>query len=38
MAKSLEDTAFYRHHRLIALNEVGGSPAVGAISVADFKP
>ena len=22
MAKSLEDTAFYRHHRLLALNEV----------------
>jgi (1->4)-alpha-D-glucan 1-alpha-D-glucosylmutase len=36
MAKSMEDTAFYRHHRLIALNEVGGSPAAGAISVADF--
>jgi (1->4)-alpha-D-glucan 1-alpha-D-glucosylmutase len=36
MAKSLEDTAFYRYHRLIALNEVGGSPAAGAISVADF--
>lgn len=26
MAKSLEDTAFYRWHRLIALNEVGGEP------------
>lgn len=26
MAKSVEDTAFYRHHRLIALNEVGGDP------------
>jgi (1->4)-alpha-D-glucan 1-alpha-D-glucosylmutase len=36
MAKSLEDTAFYRYHRLIALNEVGGSPAAGAITVADF--
>jgi (1->4)-alpha-D-glucan 1-alpha-D-glucosylmutase len=36
MAKSLEDTAFYRYHRLIALNEVGGNPAAGAVSVADF--
>ena len=27
MAKSLEDTAFYRYHRLLALNEVGGDPA-----------
>ncbi len=26
MAKSLEDTAFYRYHRLLALNEVGGDP------------
>ena len=26
MAKGLEDTAFYRYHRLIALNEVGGDP------------
>jgi (1->4)-alpha-D-glucan 1-alpha-D-glucosylmutase len=26
MAKGLEDTAFYRWHRLIALNEVGGDP------------
>jgi (1->4)-alpha-D-glucan 1-alpha-D-glucosylmutase len=36
MAKSLEDTAFYRYHRLIALNEVGGNPATGALAVADF--
>jgi (1->4)-alpha-D-glucan 1-alpha-D-glucosylmutase len=36
MAKSLEDTAFYRYHRLLALNEVGGDPAAGALSVADF--
>jgi (1->4)-alpha-D-glucan 1-alpha-D-glucosylmutase len=36
MAKSLEDTAFYRYHRLIALNEVGGNPAAGAIGVAEF--
>jgi len=36
MAKSLEDTAFYRYHRLLALNEVGGDPAAGALSVGDF--
>ena len=36
MAKSLEDTAFYRYHRLLALNEVGGDPASGAVPVADF--
>jgi glycogen operon protein len=27
MAKAVEDTAFYRYHRLVCLNEVGGSPA-----------
>ena len=32
MAKSLEDTAFYRFHRLLALNEVGGDPAATALS------
>ena len=32
MAKSLEDTAFYRYHRLLALNEVGGDPAAAALS------
>lgn len=26
MAKAVEDTAFYRYHRLISANEVGGSP------------
>lgn len=26
MAKAIEDTAFFRYNRLIALNEVGGSP------------
>jgi (1->4)-alpha-D-glucan 1-alpha-D-glucosylmutase len=36
MAKSLEDTAFYRYHRLLALNEVGGDPAASALSVAEF--
>ncbi|HEY8495181.1 MAG TPA: malto-oligosyltrehalose synthase [Myxococcota bacterium] len=25
-AKAVEDTAFYRHHRLVSLNEVGGDP------------
>ncbi|MGH2688700.1 MAG: malto-oligosyltrehalose synthase, partial [Actinomycetota bacterium] len=28
MAKGVEDTAFYRYHRLISLNEVGGNPDV----------
>jgi (1->4)-alpha-D-glucan 1-alpha-D-glucosylmutase len=32
MAKSLEDTAFYRDHRLLALNEVGGRPDAPALS------
>ena len=36
MAKSLEDTAFYRTHRLIALNEVGGEPAACALSASAF--
>ncbi len=36
MAKSLEDTVFYRFHRLIALNEVGGSPAASGLAVDDF--
>jgi (1->4)-alpha-D-glucan 1-alpha-D-glucosylmutase len=36
MAKSLEDTAIYRYHRCLALNEVGGNPAAGALSVDDF--
>jgi (1->4)-alpha-D-glucan 1-alpha-D-glucosylmutase len=36
MAKSLEDTAFYRYHRLLALNEVGGEPSAKAMSIADF--
>jgi isoamylase len=26
MAKAVEDTAFYRYHRLLCLNEVGGHP------------
>lgn len=36
MAKSLEDTAFYRYHRLLALNEVGGDPAAPELPVAAF--
>src|SRR5215510_10567704 len=36
MAKSLEDTALYRFHRLLALNEVGGNPAADGLSVASF--
>jgi (1->4)-alpha-D-glucan 1-alpha-D-glucosylmutase len=36
MAKSLEDTAFYRYHRLLALNEVGGDPAAGMLGVETF--
>lgn len=36
MAKSLEDTTFYRYHRLLALNEVGGDPAAGALPANRF--
>ncbi len=36
MAKSLEDTTFYRYHRLLALNEVGGDPAASAIAPEKF--
>lgn len=36
MAKSLEDTAFYRYHRLLALNEVGGDPAATALPLPEF--
>jgi (1->4)-alpha-D-glucan 1-alpha-D-glucosylmutase len=36
MAKSLEDTTFYRYHRLLALNEVGGDPAARALSIDAF--
>jgi (1->4)-alpha-D-glucan 1-alpha-D-glucosylmutase len=36
MAKSLEDTAFYRYHRLLALNEVGGDPSAKALPVEAF--
>ena len=36
MAKSLEDTAFYRFHRLLALNEVGGDAAARELSTDSF--
>ena len=36
MAKSLEDTLFYRYGRLLSLNEVGGDPAELGIDVARF--
>jgi (1->4)-alpha-D-glucan 1-alpha-D-glucosylmutase len=36
MAKGVEDTAFYRYHRLLCLNEVGGSPDRFSLAVDDF--
>jgi (1->4)-alpha-D-glucan 1-alpha-D-glucosylmutase len=36
MAKSLEDTAFYRYHRLLALNEVGGDAAASNLATDAF--
>jgi (1->4)-alpha-D-glucan 1-alpha-D-glucosylmutase len=36
MAKAMEDTAFYRYHRLVSLNDVGGDPRRFGMSVADF--
>jgi len=36
MAKGVEDTAFYRYHRLTSLNDVGGEPRRFGISVAAF--
>jgi (1->4)-alpha-D-glucan 1-alpha-D-glucosylmutase len=36
MAKSLEDTAIYRYHRLLALNEVGSDPSTGGLSITDL--
>ena len=35
-AKGVEDTAFYRYHRLVSLNEVGGDPAAFGVSAAAF--
>ena len=36
MAKGVEDTAFYRYARLLALNDVGGDPGRFGLSVDDF--
>ena len=36
MAKGVEDTAFYRYHRLIALNEVGSQPDVFGMQTGMF--
>lgn len=36
MAKGVEDTAFYRYARLLALNDVGGDPGRFSVSVRDF--
>ena len=36
MAKGVEDTAFYRFHRLVSLNEVGGDPGTFGRSAEQF--
>lgn len=36
MAKGVEDTAFYRYHRLVSLNEVGGDPGAFGRTVESF--
>ncbi|HWO09417.1 MAG TPA: malto-oligosyltrehalose synthase, partial [Polyangiaceae bacterium] len=36
MAKGMEDTAFYRYHRLISLNEVGGDPSQFGLPLSEF--
>ncbi|MBW0091858.1 malto-oligosyltrehalose synthase [Pseudonocardia sp. KRD-184] len=36
MAKGVEDTAFYRWNRFVALNEVGGDPARFGVSPGEF--
>ncbi|HLN44943.1 MAG TPA: malto-oligosyltrehalose synthase [Candidatus Sulfotelmatobacter sp.] len=36
MAKGFEDTMLYRYHRLLSLNDVGGSPNVFGIPIDDF--
>jgi (1->4)-alpha-D-glucan 1-alpha-D-glucosylmutase len=36
MAKGVEDTAFYRWSRLVALNEVGGDPGTFGVSPEEF--
>jgi (1->4)-alpha-D-glucan 1-alpha-D-glucosylmutase len=35
-AKGVEDTAFYRHARLLALNDVGGDPGRFGIGIEEF--
>jgi (1->4)-alpha-D-glucan 1-alpha-D-glucosylmutase len=35
-AKGIEDTALYRHHRLISVNDVGGEPEMFGLSVQAF--
>ncbi|BFU94936.1 MAG: Similar to maltooligosyl trehalose synthase treY [Nitrospira sp.] len=35
-AKGVEDTVYYRYHRLISLNEVGGDPDQFGLSVEEF--
>lgn len=36
MAKGFEDITLYNYNRLLALNEVGGEPSRGAVSVEEF--
>ena len=36
MAKGVEDTAFYRFNRFVALNEVGGAPERFGVTLATF--
>jgi (1->4)-alpha-D-glucan 1-alpha-D-glucosylmutase len=36
MAKGVEDTTFYRWHRLISLNEVGAEPGLFGVTPEDF--
>ena len=36
MAKGVEDTAFYRYSRLLALNDVGGDPSRFGLSLGQF--
>jgi (1->4)-alpha-D-glucan 1-alpha-D-glucosylmutase len=35
-AKGVEDTAFYRYHRLVSLNDVGGDPTCFGFTVSAF--
>ncbi|MFC2042019.1 malto-oligosyltrehalose synthase, partial [Chloroflexota bacterium] len=36
MAKGFEDTALYNYHCLVSLNEVGGDPDTGGLSISGF--